>query len=112
MPKYYVQSGNLEMILQAHDSRCAAIWAIHRTLSPSLPFLCEEASDCLGAAGGDRLGEEIQVNQRGFDRNDGDVFETLEIVTEWNRLLVALERMQLSTDPLPPGDDSRGFLAA
>jgi hypothetical protein len=94
MPKYYVQSGNLEMILQAHDSRCAAIWAIHRTLSPSLTFLREEAGE------------------RGFDRNGGDVFETLEIVTEWNRLLVALDRLQASTDDMPPSGESSGFLAA
>ena len=44
MPKFYVQSGQLEMVLQARDTRCAAIWAAHRTLSQTLPFLCESES--------------------------------------------------------------------
>ena len=35
MPKFYVQSGRLDMVLQARDSRCAAIWAAHRTLNGS-----------------------------------------------------------------------------
>lgn len=94
MPKFYVQSGNVELILQAHDSRCAAIWAVHRTLSQSLPFLCEEASDYAAIADLTRLGDLIAVSERGFDRDDAACFETLEIVTEWNQLLVALDRLQ------------------
>jgi len=94
MPKFYVQSGNLEMVMQAHDSRCAAIWAVHRTLGQTLPFLCEEASDFAELADLTRLGDCVTVSQRGFDRNDADVFETLDIVTEWNQLLVALDRLR------------------
>ena len=94
MPKFYVQSGNLEMVLQAHDSRCAAIWAAHRTLGQSLPFLCEEAGDYAELADLTRLGDSVAVSERGFDRTDADVFETLDIVTEWNQLLVALDRLQ------------------
>ena len=95
MPKYYVQSGNVEMILQAHDSRCAAIWAVHRTLGSALPFLCEEtdAYDGLGAL--TRLDNMIVVSEQGFDRPDGDRFDTLEVIEEWNQLLVALDRMQI-----------------
>jgi hypothetical protein len=93
MPKFYVQSANLDMVLQAHDARCAAIWAVHRTLSQSLPFLCDDPSDCLAADSG-RLGEIIRVNERGFDRPDSEIFDTLEIITEWNHLLVALDRLQ------------------
>ena len=40
-----------------------------------------------------RLDETIRVSQRGFDRADAKVFETLDIVSEWSRLLVALERL-------------------
>jgi hypothetical protein len=93
MPKFYVQSGHLEMVLQAKDSRCAAIWAAHRTLSQSLPFLCEEPSDYSLVADVTRLGETIRVSQRGFDRDDAIVFDTLDVVSEWNRLLMALDRM-------------------
>jgi hypothetical protein len=98
MPKFYVQSGNLKMVLQARDTRCAAIWAAHRTLSESLPFLCEDAKDYSSLADLTRLGETIQVNQRGFDRSDAAVYGTLDIVTEWNQLLVALDRIQAAVE--------------
>jgi hypothetical protein len=94
MAKFYVQSGNLELVLQAQDSRCAAIWAVHRTLSPSLPFLCEDAGDCLELPDAQRLGETIRVSERGFDSPGGAWFDTLDVVTEWNQLLVALDRLQ------------------
>jgi hypothetical protein len=107
MPKFYVQSGSLEMVLQANDSRCAAIWAAHRTLCQSLPFLCEESADIVVRGSPDpapadytkladltRLGDTIRVSQRGFDRHDATVFDTLDIVSEWNQLLVALDRLQ------------------
>jgi hypothetical protein len=93
MPKFYVQSGGLEMVLQARDSRCAAIWAAHRALGQTLPFLCENESDYAEIADLTKLGETIRVSQRGFDREDAVIFETLDIVTEWNQLLVALDRI-------------------
>src|SRR5439155_18124984 len=93
MPKFYVQSGRLEMVLQARDSRCAAIWAAHRTLSQTLPFLCENESDYAVLADLTHLGDSIRVSQRGFDRDDAAIFHTLDIVTEWNQLLVALDRI-------------------
>jgi hypothetical protein len=94
MPKFYVQSGNVEMVLQARDSRCAAIWAVHRALGQSLPFLCEDAGDYAAVADLTRLGEAICVSERGFDRGDARRYDTLEVVTEWNQLLVALDRLQ------------------
>src|SRR5262245_27996033 len=98
MPKFYVQSGNLKMVLQARDMRCAAIWAAHRTLSESLPFLCEDADDYSALADLTRLGETIHVSQRGFDRPDATTFDTLDIVTEWNQLLIALDRLAASAE--------------
>jgi len=94
MAKFYVQSGNVKMVLQARDSRCAAIWAAHRTLGDSLPFMDEQpAEEVTSNAEASRLGETIRVSQRGFDRPDAKVFETLDVVSEWSRLLVALERL-------------------
>jgi hypothetical protein len=94
MPKFYVQSGNLERVVQAHDSRCAAIWVVHRTLGPSLQFLCDEPADYAALAHLTRLGDWISVSERGFDNGDADFFDTLDILTEWNHLLVALDRLQ------------------
>jgi hypothetical protein len=93
MPKFYVQSGRLEMVLEARDSRCAAIWAAHRTLSQTLPFLCENESDYAMLADLTQLGETIRVSQRGFNGDDAVTFETLDVVTEWNKLLVAIDRI-------------------
>jgi len=98
MPKFYVQSGRLEMVLQARDSRCAAIWAAHRTLGQTLPFLCENESDYAVLADVTQLGATIRVSQRGFDREDAAIFDTLDIVTEWNQLLVALDRLTASSE--------------
>src|SRR5437762_3286332 len=98
MPKFYVQSGRLEMVLQARDSRCAAIWAAHRTLGQTLPFLCENENDYTVLADLTQLGETILVSQRGFDREDAVTFETLDIVSEWNQLLVALDRITASAE--------------
>jgi hypothetical protein len=93
MPKFYVQSGSFQMVVQAHDSRCAAIWAVHRTLRQSLGFLCDEPQErCESVAG--RFADTICVSERGFDLVEADEFETLAIVNEWNQLLVALERIQ------------------
>ena len=94
MPKYYVQSGSLKMVLQAKDSRGAAIWATHRALSQSLPFLCDETEDCLALPDLTRLGQSIEVSQQGFDACDSIAFGTLDVVSEWQRLLVALDRLQ------------------
>ena len=108
MAKFYVQSGNLEMVLQAKDSRSAAIWATHQTLSRSLPFLCEEPADYALLADVTRLGETIRVSQRGFGRQDAAEFETLDVVSEWNRLLVALDRLTASVATAECGAGSAG----
>jgi hypothetical protein len=93
MPKFYVQSGNVELVTTAIHTRGAAIWAAHRTLSQSLPFLCDEATDVLALNDLTRLGETIRVSEQGFDREDAVEFDTLDIVGEWNRLLVAIDRI-------------------
>ena len=82
------------MVLQARDSESAAIWAAHQSLSQTLPFLCEEASDYAKLADLTQLGDTIRVSQRGFDRADAKSYRTIDIVMEWSQLLVALDRLQ------------------
>jgi hypothetical protein len=93
MPKFYVQSGNVELVTTAIHSRGAAIWGVHRTLSHSLPFLCDETTDYLVLDDLTRLGDTITVSEQGFDRPDAAEYDTLEIVSEWNQLLVAIDRI-------------------
>ncbi|HEY2412858.1 MAG TPA: hypothetical protein VGI40_11480 [Pirellulaceae bacterium] len=93
MAKFYVQSGTVKMILEARDSRCAAIWAAHRKLNETLPFLGGEEPSNATNTNASGLAETMCVSQRGFDRKDATVFQTLDIVSEWSRLLVALDRL-------------------
>jgi len=93
MPKYYVQSAKFRLVTAARDSKSAAVWAVHRTLSQSLPFLCEEPQDYLELSPLSRLGETLQVSQLGFDNPASESFDTLDIVSEWNQLLIAIDRL-------------------
>jgi hypothetical protein len=94
MPKYYVQSGTLQVITTASDPRGAAIWAVHRALSHSLPFVSDDPRCFAPPAMPQRLDEAILVSEQGFDHDDNYRFETLEIVGEWNSLLLAIERIE------------------
>ena len=40
------------------------------------------------------LGETISASERGFGRADADEFDTFDLVTEWNQLMLALERLE------------------
>jgi hypothetical protein len=93
MPKYYVQSGTLQLLTTATDPRAAAVWAVHRTLAPSLPFLSgEPAPQSLPPSAS--LEESICVSQRGFAGDDRLEYPTLAVVAEWTQLLVAVDRLQ------------------
>lgn len=94
MPKFYVQSGSLKIVLEAKDSESAAIWATHRTLGQALPFLCDDAEDYAALADLTQLADTIEVSQQGFRGRDRVTFKTLRIVNEWTRLLAALDRLQ------------------
>src|SRR5687768_1314585 len=91
MPKYYVQSGDLQTITTASDPRGAAIWAVHRVLSHALPFLRDEVEGGpLPRSAAAALGAEVSVSEQGFDTDAARSFDTLEIIGEWNALLVAI----------------------
>jgi hypothetical protein len=96
MPKFYVQSGSLELITTATDPGAAAIWAVHRTLSPAFPFLSDQPAgesrrECTP---GPQLAETITVSEQGFAGTDRVELKTLAVVTEWAQLLVAVDRLQ------------------
>lgn len=104
MAKFYVSSGNFQLVVEADDARAAAIWGVHRCLTPVLPHVSEQG-EVLAAEQLDsalsyeaaepqrRLGETICVSERGFGGSDQQLLPTLPIVAEWTRLLVALERL-------------------
>ncbi len=81
MPKYYVESGWVRMILDAGNAEQAAVKAFQR---------CRErqAEIYAGAPAGTirdaeavewQLADEIRVNETGFRGTDGETFDTFEI---------------------------------
>jgi hypothetical protein len=91
MPKYYVECGNFQIVTHAKNARGAAIWAVHRAMGQMLPFLSEKTFG--EAAAPVVLGELIKTNERGYGRTDAALHDTFDVVSEWNRLLVALDKL-------------------
>lgn len=88
MPKFYVQSGPVRLIFDAKSSHEAAIKAFQWSCDRQATI---DAEDCLShlleaERRGWQLAEQIDVNERGFDRVDGERFETLDIVLAWQDL--------------------------
>ena len=104
MAKYYVQSGRRRLVVSAIDPQAAALWLVHRTLDDLIPkwdesqwteeMLCEAAFLC----GLSRLGNTVQVSERGFGRQDSGVWELLELVDSWHQLMTALLRWQTDSE--------------
>ncbi len=98
MPKYYVHSGAVSMVVSANDAEGAALWAIHQ--NSRLPELVE--SDCvddldwqdmLPAWASDEFDDSIAVSERGLGRNDAGQFATEAALVKYGQLLVAVERL-------------------
>jgi hypothetical protein len=93
MAKFYVECGNFKVVTHARNARGAAIWAVHRAMGQLLPFLSEDAAaELLQPV---ILGELIKTSERGFGRGDASLHDTFEVVSEWNRLLVALDKIDV-----------------
>jgi len=92
MAKYYVESGTVRLIVSAADPRRAALWTVHRTLEhilPDAPVVIESEDEKFQV-----LGDRVRLSERGFDRADSAEFDTLELVSEWSRLMIALSKME------------------
>ena len=85
MAKYYVTSGVVELVLQAGNSREAAVkafqWSCDRqaSIETACPLEHIQIAERLGW----QLEETIEVSQRGFQHPDAEVFDTLDIVASW-----------------------------
>jgi len=94
MAKFYVESGSFQLVTHAADERAAAIWAVHRTMSDVLPFLAESGRKGLDGNAVGKLGETMSVSEQGFGREDAVKFKTFAIVSDWNHLVTALEKLE------------------
>ena len=103
MPKYYVQSGEMSRLVQAKDSMSAAVWSAHLHLEKQLSedfwensnpedpdtIENEEFIDALAC-----FEESMRVSEIGFGRDEAGDFSTIDVLTEWNQLVIALCRFE------------------
>jgi hypothetical protein len=99
MAKYYVESGTLRTIISADDPQKAALLAVHQAIGQALPLDAadatpEEKQAQMEFRGLQVLGDEIRLNERGFDRTDGLRLDTYDVVVHWSQLLAALAKLE------------------
>jgi hypothetical protein len=87
MPKFYVESGPVQLIFNADDARQAAVMAFQWTCDKQAAIDAATPLDHVIEAEerGWQLADGIVVNEQGFDRWDGDVFAMLDIFEAWLR---------------------------
>ncbi len=100
MPKFYVQSGTVRTVVSAADARRASLWAVHKVMQQIVPTYDDavetpqEKASQVETGGMFVLDGTIQISEQGFDRDDCDTLPTFEVVTQWNQLMTALDRLE------------------
>jgi hypothetical protein len=84
MPKYYVESGRVRLVLDAETAEQAAVRAFQWSSDRQAEIYAEPPSDLIREAEAleFQLGDGIAVNETGFG-NDAETFETLDIAAVW-----------------------------
>jgi hypothetical protein len=77
MPKFYVQSDQVQIVLDTQDARQAAITAFQ--------WWCDQQAEAVFSDDVDacQLGNTMHVSETGFDTADADTFPTLDILMAW-----------------------------
>jgi hypothetical protein len=85
MPKFYVESGPVRLIFDAATAEQAAVMAFQWTCDKQVEIEATSPLDHQMEAEerGWQLCDEVWVNEQGFGRWDGEVFETLAIFEAW-----------------------------
>ncbi len=96
MAKFYVQSGSVRGIVDCYDSECAAVWIVNRVMNQIAPISDEAVYDGDYHAddadvGMFALDDTIQINERGFDRDESEVIDTHMAFVHWHQLKRAIE---------------------
>ena len=87
MPKFYVESGPIRLLFDAATAEQAAVMAFQWSCDKQVEIQVASPLEHLLEAEerGWQLWDEITVNEQGFGRRHGEVFETLKIVEAWLR---------------------------
>lgn len=85
MPKYYVESASVRLVLDAQTAEQAAIKALQWSCDRQAEVFAEPSAELIREAEAleFRLDDEIKVNETGFGHVDVLTFDTLDIATAW-----------------------------
>lgn len=99
MAKYYIQSGEIKLVVTAADAEGAAMWVLNRTINQIIPVdtiedrhLDAGTIECV-IQGLDYLDPEIHVSEIGFGRNEVAIFDTEILFKQWCQLLYAMNSL-------------------
>jgi hypothetical protein len=99
MQKFYVTSGGCQKVVGSRDAQSAALWSLHQFLDEhvdldSIDWFDESEIDNLELIQAlVSLGEEFCVSEIGFGRSEAGYFDTADIMTHWQHLMIAVNRM-------------------
>jgi len=84
MPKYYIESGRVRLVLDAETAEQAAIRAFQWSSDRQAEVYAEPPSELIREAEASefQLDDEITVNETGFG-NDAETFDMLDIAVLW-----------------------------
>lgn len=84
MPKFYVQSGRVRLVVNADDAEQAAVKTFRWSRDRQVEVYSEPVGELIRDAEAMEymLDEEIQVNETGFAA-EGEVFDLLDIAAQW-----------------------------
>lgn len=99
MAKYYLQSGEIRVVVSAADAEAATLFVLNQTINKLLPSdaLAERRMDdnsmkyavlCLEV-----LGNEFHVSEIGFGHSEVAIFDTELIFKRWCELLTAMNHL-------------------
>ena len=100
MAKYYITCGSFEYLTTAEDARSAALWAIHQFLGGRIEMSSVNWSDPEMIDRQDLmeamicLDDTVFVSEIGFGRDDAGFIDTADLLTEWNQLAIAVQRLE------------------
>ena len=64
-------------------------------MTQMFPFLTDDSRALLNLSREPvRLGELMKTSEQGFGRSDAAMHDTFDVASEWNRLLLALEKLE------------------
>lgn len=105
MAKFYVQSGSVRAVIDSVDLDRAALWVVNLVMGDVLPLdeaeeseasdLCDMDTQSGKSSSdvGHHLSETIRISERGFDRDDAWVVDTLESFRHWYDLFQAVSQI-------------------